>query len=502
MVKIIGYYRSVRRLSHTWLLRFAAAALLGILGLAWGHPATVVAATTLFVSPTGSDSNPCTSTLPCKTIGHTLSIAAPGDVIRLAVGSYLENLSITKNIVIKGASLGDTFISGGGAGRVVSVSPGATVTLSELNIQNGHLTAAQGAGIANGGTLTLKNVIVAFNTSTGGATFNDNGGGIWNAGNLTVVSSYIFGNQADNNGAGIYNQTGTLTVQNSVISRNIANLYGGGLENEAAATLTHTNVVNNASRYAGGGIADRSGPMTLSDVTISGNDGVVRAGGMFHSSANPAILTNVAFRSNGSPGFGGGLENFTGAVILTDVIFESNASDTQGGAIFQDGGTTTLTNATFSDNGAGANGGGLCNCGGLGGTVTLLNATFGGNWTAGGFGGAFANSGILNLKNTILANSPSGGNCYNTGSLIDRGHNLDSGIGCGFSPANHDLIGVDPLLGPLQFNGGYTDTLALLKGSPAINKGTNVGCPAKDQRGHPRITPTDPTCDIGAYEYP
>ena len=54
---------------------------------------------------------------------------------------------------------------------------------------------------------------------------------------------------------------------------------------------------------------------------------------------------------------------------------------------------------------------------------------------------------------------------------------------------NADLVGsianpIDPLLGPLQMNGGATFTHALLLGSPAIDQGNSFGEPT-DQRGHP-----------------
>ena len=65
--------------------------------------------------------------------------------------------------------------------------------------------------------------------------------------------------------------------------------------------------------------------------------------------------------------------------------------------------------------------------------------------------------------------------------------------------ASGDLSDTNPLLGPLADNGGATLTYALLVGSPAINAGTNTGCPAIDQRGMSR--PLLRTCDIGAYEF-
>jgi hypothetical protein len=62
-----------------------------------------------------------------------------------------------------------------------------------------------------------------------------------------------------------------------------------------------------------------------------------------------------------------------------------------------------------------------------------------------------------------------------------------------------DLIGVNPLLGPLGDNGGPTRTHALGAGSPAIDAAGDA-CPATDQRGVAR--PLGARCDIGSYEAP
>ena len=60
-----------------------------------------------------------------------------------------------------------------------------------------------------------------------------------------------------------------------------------------------------------------------------------------------------------------------------------------------------------------------------------------------------------------------------------------------------DLPNTDPLLGPLQYNGGTLKTMALLAGSPAIDAGNDGAAPATDQRGFSRNS----TSDIGAYEF-
>ena len=105
--------------------------------------------------------------------------------------------------------------------------------------------------------------------------------------------------------------------------------------------------------------------------------------------------------------------------------------------------------------------------------------------------------GSLTLVNTIISGntSSSGNNC--SGAITSQGHNLASDGTC-VLVATGDLSGMDPLLGPLQNNGGSTQTHALLSGSPAIDAGDNKVCPAADQRGVAR--PQGATCDIGAYE--
>jgi hypothetical protein len=92
------------------------------------------------------------------------------------------------------------------------------------------------------------------------------------------------------------------------------------------------------------------------------------------------------------------------------------------------------------------------------------------------------------------------------GAITSFGHNLfQSTDGCTISVVLSDLKNVDPLLGPLQYNGGPTQTQALLKGSPAIDGGNPNGCidfsvtvVSTDQRGVAR--PQGAACDIGAVE--
>ena len=91
--------------------------------------------------------------------------------------------------------------------------------------------------------------------------------------------------------------------------------------------------------------------------------------------------------------------------------------------------------------------------------------------------------------------------------VSSNGYNMSSDGGCNFSNSG-DRNNTDPMLGPLQNNGGPTPTMALPPVSPAIDAGNPTGCKdtqgnllKTDQRGYPRYDPEDPRgCDMGAYE--
>ena len=148
-------------------------------------------------------------------------------------------------------------------------------------------------------------------------------------------------------------------------------------------------------------------------------------------------------------------------------------------------------------------GGGLDN---EGGTVTISNSTFSGNSADSGQGGGlFTFYGEVNIGGSIVAEN-TGGDCSNVdlgfGSYTDQGYNLTSDSSCGLAGTG-SVQNTNPKLGPLASNGGRTQTMALLKGSPAsdyIPLSSSL-CPATDQRGHKRPdSPQESACDIGAYE--
>ena len=71
-----------------------------------------MAATTWYVNElTGIDRNSCRSaTAACRTIGHAISLAASGDSVRVAAGTYAEHLTIGISLELIGASASTTII--------------------------------------------------------------------------------------------------------------------------------------------------------------------------------------------------------------------------------------------------------------------------------------------------------------------------------------------------------------------------------------------------------
>ena len=132
--------------------------------------------------------------------------------------------------------------------------------------------------------------------------------------------------------------------------------------------------------------------------------------------------------------------------------------------------------------------------------MTVTNSTFSGNSAvqSGGAINVASDGGATVLRNSIVANSTSGGNC--SGTITNGGNNIEDGITCGWASNNDSMSNADPKLAALADNGGPTYTMALLAGSPALGAANPSYCPATDQRGVMRPQPAGTICDIGAYE--
>lgn len=214
-------------------------------------------------------------------------------------------------------------------------------------------------------------------------------------------------------------------------------------------------------------------------------------GGGIHIQSGKITITNSTFLDNNASS-GGGIFVNGGIVMIKNSAFLNNHAQVGGGA-YNMYGTLLIANSTFSGNTASGFGGGVFNKYYL---LTITNSTFAGNSAAQG-GEIYNDSGTLNYTNTLLAGSPSGGDCVNYEMIGANIHNLVQDGSCAAS------LSGDPKLGPLANNGGSTQTMALLTGSPALDAGDDATCAAAwvnglDQRGVAR--PQRAHCDIGAYE--
>jgi len=462
--------------------------------------------------------------------------------------------SVTSDITIigNGATIARCSTDGTPAFRLLHVAPDGRLTINGLTLTNGKMPdmpatepgpGGDGGGILNEGVLTLVDVALtansAGNTPAGHGSFTPEtgcagrGGGVFNAGTLTVNGGAVSFNHAGSNAPG------------DVGGRSCAGA-GGGIYNDTAAilTLNGTTVNENAAGDDvdrpggdGGGIFN-AGNLVITSSTLTGNtagDSDDDNGGNGGAVANVAsavfidstVAGNTAGMGDSYGGDGGGVFN-AGTVTLTRCTISGNAAGdgtgggSGGGLANRDGGTLSLVNSTVSGNQAGCgdgpgDGGGIFNTG----TVTLASCTISGNSGGqGGYGtsdgmggGGIAGSGPLTaLKNTLVAENtiidenwaPIAGDC--DGLLTSQGYNFIQGL-TNCTVTGDVITGLDPHLGPLQNNGGATETQALLSGSPAIDAGNPDGCTdadgnvlTTDQRGAPRALAGDARCDIGAFE--
>ena len=133
-----------------------------------------------------------------------------------------------------------------------------------------------------------------------------------------------------------------------------------------------------------------------------------------------------------------------------------------------------------------------------GSSITLANTLVAGNTVAAGTGGTGGKGNTASSPGADgSAGNASGPDVH--GSVSASDHDL-IGNGSGFSAttSNGDLLNVDPNLGPLQDNGGPTQTMLPQPGSPALGAGDPSIAPPTDQRGQPR--PTGGPTDIGSAQ--
>jgi hypothetical protein len=288
------------------------------------------------------------------------------------------------------------------------------------------------------------------------------------------------------------NVSGTINLIGTTFFTKPLTIQGPG-----AQVLTVTSSGPNGIFSLGFGASNQT--IRFSGLTLSGGFAFVGGNGAVFTifgANNTLVLSDLILKNNSSAGS----TNTSGAVYVTSgnsaiisaTAIVSNTSPQPGVAVLNQG-NLIMINSTLSNNRdnfspANTNASSIRNSG----AMTLTNVTFFSNTTH------INSSAPATLTNVLLGNPGAGGNCAGTG-FVSLGGNLSSDASCtAFTPPT-DINNTNPLVGPLQNNGGSTPTHALLIGSPAVDAGVAANCPTTDQRSVAR--PQGTACDIGAFEF-
>jgi CSLREA domain-containing protein len=460
-------------------------------------------------------------------VGFAIPATDPGcasGACTINLNSALPDLST--NIAINGPGPDKLTVRRNSAAnfRIFNITTTGSASISGLTIRDGSVSPLEGGGIRNAAaTLNVMNCTLSNNAA-------NTAGAIFSLGPLNITNSTITGNIAEASAGGILvNSSGSASITNTTISGNSSEIAGGLLVATVTMTISNSTISDNTATAAGdaagdaGGILAQSATVNILDSTISGNTGNGgKGGGILLDSQSVVNLTGTTINNNKAAN-GGGIYSQHAVNILDSTINNNfanppNSNSIGGAGVYITAGTGSITNSTISNNSTNADAGGIFVESTA--SLTLTNSTIVSN-NAVSCGGLCLN-GPTQAKSNIVALNNGGQSPDASGQFISQGYNLvgkPAGVNASlFQPT--DQLGtasapLNPRVDPsgLQDNGGPTKTIALLPGSPAIDKGSSHGLTSDlttDQRGFgfPR-TINDPNvpdasggdgADIGAFE--
>lgn len=280
----------------------ALAAFFGVTAIAAAHPShthpphTHPSHTTLFVSPTGSDSGACTRKAPCKTIGAAVAKAANGGTVKVERGTYREEVTLTSDISLIG--VGKPVIDAAGQSNGVLIKgPAADGAL----VRGFVIKDATFEGIlaVSAARLAIENNTVRDNDQgaraaapTGecapaGGIPGDCGEGLHL---MSVVRSVVSDNLVTHNDGGILLTDELGPTAHNVISKNrtLDNVFDCGI----------TLASHNTAAFVNGGVQPSKGGVyanTVSDNVSDGNGTKGQGGGILLAGPAPgtAVYDNV-----------------------------------------------------------------------------------------------------------------------------------------------------------------------------------------------------------------
>jgi len=487
---------------------------------------------------------------------------------------------VVGNLRIENSTISDNR-TGIGNGGGIFFSPAYDHLLDVVSSTISGNRAVKGAGIYAMGTLASANIVssrVVDNEAETTSGPGSGGGGIhFDGKDLNIQWSEISGNLSGSSGGGLNAKAtnGSITIGQSVIENNRVygfNSAGGGAYLLATNSMVSvsSSVVGSSDPIKGNRALGLEANVAGIGINVSNNSSVVvdrlnvinnhaddDVGGLLILNTgstvavkNSMISGNSATHQNGIPASydaagGAWLETTGGTTSVESCTVSDNTSTMFGGGVFikSPSGTTTIVNSTISGNEAQLSGGGIKIMEVVGGgQVNIRHSTITDNRAdsdndLSGSGGGIhvgSSSTTVVLDHAIVAKNFKGSGSTRddiittspvavaaswsligdrTGATIaDNGGNQ---VGTGGVP-------IDPLLGPLAYNGGPTfldgsrmlTHAPLSASSPVIDRGDPNAIPGQndvpnhDQRGEPfarrRNVPgvNDPgdIIDIGAYE--
>lgn len=370
-------------------------------------------------------------------------------------------------------------------------------SLVDRNTATGDLAGAEGGGIYSAETTKVDIHAVVKRNRARSRDAHAHGGGIYAGDGLTMTGGRLEDNGAGDNhaaGGGAFVSDGPVLMMDSIVTGNTvygadargAGLNLGGDNNQ----IKYSTIDDNSTNHLGGGIFAKKG-LTLKGSSVSGNTGSANGGGIY--AGGTMIIERSTIAGNTSTRVAGA-DLGTGAGSDSVVIKQSTISGNKSG-------NSKLGTGLF-----------------LRAHSEIRNSTITGNIERNaqneryGAGITMSANRTLALSSTIITGnhinvdgtfygSDIGFSQSQTGSLSVTGsHNLIGNINPGIQVPGDSMMLPDPLLGPLQDNGGPTKTHMPLVYSSAIDHGKANGF-ATDQRGSGFVRVLGVAADIGAVEH-